>query len=297
MNAISSSVRSRLLAATIVVASFAPAAFAGELSKEQCVAAHSEGQDAKAQNRLSLARKLFMTCAQQGCPALVQGDCARFANELSQLQPSISLIARDGSGGDLPDTTVYIDDALVVTRLDGNLHDVDPGKHVIKFQNGNKEQVQTIVIGSGEKGRAIVATFGSPTLPSPRNAAAAASTDGGSPAPRTTHARLAKPLIYGGAVLAAGGTALAVVGFLRIPAGCSLSTHQCAAPPHDPALDDAGKAIRLANYGLAIGVVGLAAAATGVVWYYRSAKSDKEHLAVAPWVGASAGGFAVSGAL
>ena len=136
---------------------------AGDLSKEECLDAHSNGQDAKEQGKISLARKLFLTCAQSSCPSLVQGDCARFADDLSRMQPTISFAARDSAGADLPDTTVYIDDVLVVTRLDdGKPHDVDPGKHVMKFTNGGHDQVVTVVIGAGEKGRTVVGTFEAP---------------------------------------------------------------------------------------------------------------------------------------
>ena len=272
-------------------------ASAGELSKEQCLDAHSQGQDAKAQNKLTLARKLFMTCAQQACPTLVQGDCARFANDLTQLQPSVTFVARDGNGADLPDTTVYVDDALVVTRLDGNLHDVDPGKHTVRFQNGSKEQVLTIVIGPGEKGRALVATFGGGAVPSPATAAASSGAKAPTkPTSVTKHPGLAKPLIYTGVVLAVGGAALATVGMLRVPGNCTLATHQCAAPPGDPSLGTAAGAIKTFNIGLAVGVVGVAAIAGGLTWYIKGAHVEKEKLAVSPWMLSSGGGVAVGGA-
>jgi hypothetical protein len=273
------------------------AASAGELTKEQCLDAHSQGQDAKQQNKLTLARKLFMTCAQASCPSLVQGDCARFANDLQQLQPSVSFAARDGNGADLPDTTVYVDDALVVTRLDGSLHDLDPGKHVVKFQNGSKEQVLTIVLGSGEKGRALVATFGAPAAVVPTPAAAATSVVAREPRTVITRPALAKPLAYTGVVLAAGGGALAIVGVLRVPGNCSLSTHQCAAPPGDPTLKNAASAIKLVDIGIATGVVGIAAIASGITWYVRGKHVDKERIAVTPWLGAAGGGIALSGDL
>ena len=79
---------------TTAVLAFSPIARA-DLSKEECLDAHSRGQDAKEQNKLSLARKLFLTCAQSSCPQVVQGDCARFADDLSRLQPSVTFIARD----------------------------------------------------------------------------------------------------------------------------------------------------------------------------------------------------------
>jgi hypothetical protein len=36
-----------------------------------------------------------------------------------------------------------------VTRIDGEPHDVDPGNHTVRFTNGGKEQVVTVVVGSG----------------------------------------------------------------------------------------------------------------------------------------------------
>src|SRR6185436_4839284 len=117
----------RILVLALMLAS-APA-FADGPSKEVCVDSHSKGQDARDQGKISLARKLFLTCAQATCPALVQGDCARFTDDLTRLQPTISFVARDSNGADLPDTTVYVDEALLTTRLDGQLHDLDPGKH------------------------------------------------------------------------------------------------------------------------------------------------------------------------
>src|SRR5512135_2212400 len=122
-----------VLAVVLASAALGSVASAGDLTKEECLDAHSKGQDAKEQGKLSLARKLFLTCAQSSCPSLVQGDCARFADDLGRLQPTINLAARDSNGADLPDTTVYIDGELVVTRIDGEPHDVDPGNHVFKF--------------------------------------------------------------------------------------------------------------------------------------------------------------------
>jgi hypothetical protein len=288
--------------AMIAVVCFPLVASAGELSKEQCLDAHSQGQDARAQNKLTLARKLFMNCAQPSCPALVQGDCARFANDLAQLQPSVGFVARDSSGADLPDTSVYVDDVLVVARIDGALHDIDPGKHAVKFQNGSREKQLTIVIGVGERGRNVIATFASdsPRLPTPAAAAARGeSTRESSREPRaiTRHPAPAKPLIYGGLALVAGGSALAIVGIVRVPGNCSLSTQKCAAPPGDPSLANAASALKMTDIGIATGAIGAAAAIGGIVWYVKGARVEKERLAVTPWFGSGGGGIALGGAL
>jgi len=275
-------------------------AFAGP-SKDECVDAYSRGQDAKEAGKLSLARKLFLTCAQASCPQLVQGDCARFTDELSRMQPSISLVARDTNGADLPDTTVYVDDVLMVTRLDdGKPHEIDPGKHVVKFTNAGRDRVVTVVIGAGEQGRTVAATFDAPQSAAPARAQLSLQQDVARPkpaGPRTTHPGGSKVLIYGGAALAIGGTALGIFELTRVPGNCSVSTHQCAAPPGDPSIAAARSAMQDANIGWMVGAVGVAALAGGITWYVTGAKTHKEHMALAPWATSTAGGLAVGGSL
>ncbi len=287
---------------TVLVAliAFSVPAFAGP-SKDECVDAHSKGQDAKDAGKLSLARKLFLTCAQPSCPSLVQGDCARFADELSRMQPTISLVARDTNGADLPDTTVYIDDMLTVTRLDdGKPHEIDPGKHVVKFTNAGRDRVITIVIGAGEQGRTVAATFDAPQSAAPAKANLTLTQDPVKPkptGPKVTHPAGSKFLIYGGAFLAVGGTALGIFELTRVPGNCSISTHQCAAPPGDPSISSARSAMQTANIGWMVGAVGIAAVAGGVAWYMTGAKTEKEHMALAPWATSTAGGLAIGGSL
>jgi hypothetical protein len=283
----------RLVAILVACLATGSLAYGGELSKEECVDAHSRGQDAKEQNRLSLARKLFLSCAQSSCPSLVQGDCARFADDLSRLQPSMTFVARDGSGADLPDTTVYVDGVLVVTRLDGGTHDVDPGSHSVRFQSGSKEQTVTVVIGAGEKGRTVVATFGSA-------AAGAAKADVAvkrEPTAKTTHPGGARALLYGGGALLVTGAALGVVGYVRLPSNCDSSTHQCAAPPNDSSIGSAGSAMKMVDYGWALGITGAVAVGIGAYWYVSGAKTQKERMAVAPWLAPGGGGLALTGDL
>ena len=287
-----------LIIATILAAgSFATA---GELTKEQCLEAHSRGQDVREQGKLSLARKLFLVCAQASCPALVQNDCARFADDLARLQPTASFVARDGNGVDLPDTTVYVDDVLVVTRLDdGRPHDIDPGKHTVRFTNGGHEHVVTIVIGSGEQGRTIVATFGAPSHP-----AAAATTTPARPEPpkhdlvvHTTHPPGSRVVALTGGALAVAAIGFGVFELTRVPSACDLSAHQCSAAPGDPVFGDAQHAVHLANLAWAAAGIGLVTAAGATVWYYSGAKTNKERLAVAPWVAPGTGGLVLAGSL
>ena len=291
----------RVLAIVLVMTS---PALAEDISKELCIDSHSRGQDAREQNKLSLARKLFLTCAQPSCPALVQGDCARMADDLSRVQPSISFAARDASGVDLPDTSVFVDDVLVATRLDdGKAHDVDPGRHKVKFVHAGKAQLVTVVVGTGERGRTITATFGeAKQLAAPSPATPVISAAGNPPPPTPKQPKRAfgaKLLIGTGTALVIGGAALGFVGMSQIPANCSLSTHQCAAPPGDPSFDQASSAVQRTNMGFILTGVGVATTVGGILWYVKSGNrvERREERMVTPWITPSGAGIALSGRL
>ncbi|MBA3394916.1 MAG: hypothetical protein H0T89_19880 [Deltaproteobacteria bacterium] len=283
-------------------------AFADGPSKEVCLDSHSRGQDARDAGKLSLARKLFLACAQSACPSLVQGDCARYTDDLARMQPTVSFLARDGSGADLPDTTIYVDEMLLATRLDdGKTYDLDPGKHTIRFVHHGKEQTVTVVVGSGEKGRTVAATFASPPA---RHAVTATelrtsrgSRDDGMPATparsRASRPTGAKVLLVVGAIGAIGGGALGIVGLTRVPASCSLGSNECAAPPGDPAFDDARSAVQLTNIGFLSGGIGVVAIIGGLVWYFQGSKqaTESDEHAVAPWLVPGGGGIAFRGRL
>jgi hypothetical protein len=287
------------LALGVAVTLFAANANAGTLSKEECVDAHSRGQDAREQGKLSLARKLFLTCAQGGCPAAVQGDCARFADDLTQQQPSMSFAARDAAGSDLPDTTVYVDDALIVTRLDdGKPHDADPGKHVVRFSNGGREQTVTVVLNTGEKGRAVVATFPSvggavAAVPGAKPLAPAAP-----PAPEVRHPLGAKVTMIVGAVALGGGAVVAILGRGKVPSNCSTSTNQCIGPPNDPSIQTASDAVHQGNLGMVTAGLGAAMVVGGLVWYVTGATTEHAPgLAAVPYATPDGVGVALTGTL
>ncbi len=272
-----------------------------QLSKEACVDAHSRGQDAREQGKVSLARKLFLTCAQSSCPAAVQGDCARFADDLTNMQPTIVFVARDASGNDLPATTVYVDGALVATNIDGKPHDIDPGNHVVKFSSGDADEVVTVVIGSGEKGRTVQAKFSAINPPSaPISSQQQSFSDRPTKPGRATvrHPKGALALAVTGGIVAIGGGAFAFYGNSQVPEACDIGAHTCSAPPGDPVFEVASSAASKVNIGLIAGGIGAAAAIGGIIWYYAGAKTDKERptqQAVAPWVNSDGAGVAVLG--
>ena len=254
-------------------------------SKEECVEAHSRGQDLRDSGRLTSARQAFLACAQTSCPSLIQSDCARFGEELERLVPSVSFAARDSNGADLPDTTVYVDDQVVAMHLDdGKSYDVDPGKHAVRFVHEGRDTTVTVVLTQGDRGRSVLATF----------AAAALATPEASPSARAR--RPSGPLFIAGlgAAAAVTGAVLAVVGLRQVPDACSVGSHQCVAPPGDPAFDQAHRAIALSNLGLDIGIGGAALLAGGALWYFaQPLQLPKEVGGIAPWIGDRSGGVSV----
>jgi len=263
-----------------------------DVSKEACVESHSRGQDAREQGKLTLARKLFMTCAQPTCPSLVQSDCARLADDIERYQPWLTFAARDSEGHDLPDTTVYVDGVLVVTRLDdGKPHEVDPGKHTVRFEYGDRKETVTLVVSSGEKGRSVVATFKTDRALAPTREPVGTEV--------AKHGRPigSKILLGASTVMVVGGATLGIIGLTRVPNNCSTSTHECKAAPGDPSIKDASDSIRLSNIGWSVAGVGLAGLTIGVVWYLTGEKSERPNTRVAPMLSQETLGIAVSGRL
>lgn len=280
--------RARMLATVLVALSatgYAVDAQAAPPTKDECVEAHGRGQDVREKGQLADAKRLFVLCAQSSCPALIQSDCAKFGDELSRIVPSVSFVARDSKGADLLDTQVYVDGVLAQARLDeGKSHDLDPGKHTVRFVHAGKDITQSVVISAGEKGRPIIAVFGD------NGAAPTAGTTG--PVNTTEPARPSRsavPLIVaglGGVAMVVGGVLL-VTGLGAVPSNCSRSSHECAAAPGDPSFDEAKSAVGRANLGLGIGIGGAVVGVTGLIWYLLSSPSEPEKApstaALTPW--------------
>jgi hypothetical protein len=281
------------------------AAKAAPPSKEECVDSFGKGQDAREAGQLSQAGKLFLACAQPACPALVQSECARAADEITRLQPSVTFAARDGAQNDLPDTAVFVDGAPVAARLgDGKAHDVDPGRHELRFVHDGKEVTITVVVNQGEKGRGVVGLFPASASASAAPLAPTSFVQASAPTfDAPVMKRSSGPLVLvglGAAAMVAGGV-LVGVGLAKIPAGCSLSTNQCAAPPKDPVFAEASHGVSMANLGAVLGGAGGAAFVGSLIWYFAQTPQAVAPAigsrSLTPWVGPQGAGLSFSGAL
>jgi hypothetical protein len=285
----------------------ARAAKAAPPTKEECVDSFGKGQDAREAGQLSQAGKLFLACAQPACPTLVQSECARAADEVTRLQPSVTFAARDGAQNDLPDTAVFVDGAAVAARLgDGKAHEVDPGRHELRFVHEGKEVTITVVVNQGEKGRGVVGLFPAPASASASAPPRAPTSFAQASAPVSDAPVLKRssgPLVLvglGAAAMVAGGV-LVGVGLSKIPAGCSLATNQCAAPPKDPVFAEASHDVSLANLGAVLGGAGGAAFVGSLIWYFaqtpHAVAPATGSRSLTPWVGPQGAGLSFSGAL
>lgn len=240
-------------------------------SKEECLEAHGRGQDLRAQGQLRAAKQTFLACAQSSCPPLVQADCARFGEEIDRVLPTVSFGARDARGADLPNTTVWVDGAVVSSRLDdGRSYELEPGAHALRFVHDGKQTSLDVVLAQGEKGRFIAVTFKDDAARS--TPAKGAREEGGS----------ALPLVVAGVGLASAavGGVLVGVGLKSVPAACSFGSRQCAAPAGDPSFDQASSAVNLANAGVAMIVAGGVTLIGGVVWYLLQPRARRVEAAL-----------------
>jgi hypothetical protein len=282
---------------SVALVTAASIATAAPPTKEECVETFSRAQDYREKGKVSDAKRLFFLCAQQSCPALIQSDCAKFGDELDRSVPSLSFSVRDGKGADLPDAQVFIDGMLIASRTDdGKAHDIDPGKHTIRFAREGRETILNIVVAVGEKNRNVSAVIGgevnnggtNPTT-NPNHRIDESS---------TTSSRPIFPLVVagiGGAGLITGAI-LTIVGLNKVPSQCTTSPRECAASPDDPVFGDAKSAIHLANTGVAVGIAGTAVAVLGLVWYFSSSPKESNtpaSAAIVPFTDGHESGAAV----
>src|SRR4029453_18549414 len=112
---------------------------------------HLEAQRLRRAGKLRAARDAAVVCAQAACPPLIAADCASWKGGLDDLVPSLSFEARGPDGRDTAEVRVVLDGQLLLERLDGKTHEVDPGTHTLSFEMAGRPAIsQTVVVREGE---------------------------------------------------------------------------------------------------------------------------------------------------
>ena len=296
-----------ILAASIVLASTL-ASIQASADVQACLAASEKAQRARSAGRLREARDVFLTCASEGCPAMVRRDCSQWQGEIIGMLPSVVFGAKDRQGRDLFDVTVSMDGETLVKKLDGKSVNVDPGPHTFKFEvAGSPPMLERALVKEGEKTRVIAVTFGDiggtaasdehpPVTPPPGAERPPASNDG------EAHGHTVFPWIVvgiGAASVLAGVVVLATSPAL--PADCDATTKTCTRATNESAADfaarqeDAGRSEAQPTEAFIIGGIGLGVIAGGLIWHFLEPTSEKRSgaLRMTPWVSHTTAGGSI----
>lgn len=246
--------RAQLVALVVAAAWMSPRAAKGaDPDSLACIHAAEDGQAARDRGEYLKAREILATCTAGACPGIIRRDCSTWLEDVRAATPSIVVIARDAAGRDLTSATLMVDGAT--RSLDGSAIELDPGPHVVRLEGVGITE-EHIVVTAGEKQRSITLTIpqksGAPNLvvvPAPQAR--------DEKSVETPHVPAGSYVLGGLGV--AGLATFGVFGFM----GMSDADHlrdTCAPGCNPPDVDAVRTKLIVADVGLGVGVVALAAA-------------------------------------
>jgi hypothetical protein len=227
--------------------------------KQACVSAYEEGQQLRKDGKLIESRARLLVCAQSACPAVIRKDCTVWVSEVEQVTPTVVLAARGPKGQDAVDVTVTLDGKPLTKRLDGKALTLDPGPHTFRFEiAGAPPRDETILVHEGERNRQILADFQPPASRAAAPATAAAAPAG--PPPMKPAPMPVGAYVLGGVGVAGLGVFTAF-GLMGMADKKDLDAKSCKPDCAQSDVDKAKQKFLIADIGLGVGVVSLAAAA------------------------------------
>ncbi len=251
--------------------------------REACAQAYEQSQVLRRSGRLRAARRDLLVCAQQSCPQVVIEQCAQWLKEVDQSLPTVVFAVRDDVGRDRQDVQVWMDDEVLVERLDGTAVAVDPGPRMFQFRfPGGRTVEREVLVRQGEKNRTIEVAW--PAAPEPDAALEPAPHP---PAPRAAPGAEPSasaswmqptPMILGGVTLA-GMASFAYFG-LRARHDVDEMREDCAPGCSSGQVEEARTHALVADVSLGIAIA--AAAGAVVVWSTESPESETARVGVGP---------------
>jgi hypothetical protein len=134
-------------------------------AQDTCADAYEGAQERRRSHELSRARADLRLC-ERACPKKLAEDCSGWRREVEAELGSVVLDARDADGRALGRVRASADGAPLVEALSPDPVDLDPGPHVIVFEDEAGARVRVeITLAPGEKGRRVSATFPRPPPP------------------------------------------------------------------------------------------------------------------------------------
>jgi hypothetical protein len=149
------------------LAALGAALFASGAARAQdtCATAYESAQERRRAGELTRARAEMRLC-ERACPRKLAEDCTAWKREVEAQLASVVLSAVDADGKPVPGARVTIDGAPFVEALTAEPVDVDPGAHVLAFDDGAGGRAEVrVTLAPGERARAVSVRF--PPRPAP----------------------------------------------------------------------------------------------------------------------------------
>jgi hypothetical protein len=168
-------VKTSLLLGLLLAGTFASTPAPAD-DKAACADAALNGQTFRATHKLVEAREQLRACAQSACPALVQGDCAKWLDDVERALPTAVITAKDDGGRSVLDVRVSEDGRLLTSRLGGESLPLNPGVHTLHLERADGVTMDLqVVVKEGAKNQDVAVVLGTggppvgvPGRPSPR---------------------------------------------------------------------------------------------------------------------------------
>ena len=240
------------------------------IDKEACVAAYEATQKLKQDGKLVDARAQALTCAQEGCPAVVRDECTQWAVEIEKATPTVVFVVTDPDGKDVTDVSVFVDDEKVTDHLDGKPLPIDVGKHKLRFEaTGFGPLELDILARAGEHDRTVEAKLPRAGDEGSATSDATSSSDGSTatsaPVPTATY------VLLGLGVLSLGS--FAAFGVSGNSKRHALDDANCKPACNSDDVDAAKKSFLLADISLGVAVVSLGVAS--ILFFTRGPSEPK----------------------
>jgi hypothetical protein len=121
---------------------------------EDCVGAHTQGQQLQTQGSLVEAIAAFHDCA-SSCPAQIAEECAALLFEARRALPTVVFAVRRGNE-DVRSAELFANDTPIADALNGRPVALDPGPYRIRVVVAGAEPVELeLTLRQGEKDRLI----------------------------------------------------------------------------------------------------------------------------------------------
>jgi len=275
---------------------------AAEPTKAACIAANESAQDLRGAGKLIEARAQLATCVSESCPGPVRQDCAARLADVDKALPTLVLVAKDASDGDLAGVRATIDGKALAGVLNGTAIPLDPGEHhVVLEADGHPKAEKTLVLHEGEKARREVVVFAAPAqaapapteAPAPEAAPPPAAQDQASSEPPGHTQRLIGLAVGGvGAVGLVVGSILGLVAKSTYDRGFKDECHSQTACTNAQGVSDVQSANGQATAATVGFVAGGVLLAAGAAVYLTAPRAE---VAVGPAVGSSSAGLSIRG--